>query len=374
MKILVTGGAGFIGSFIVDELVKAGYDVRIYDNLDPQVHGKSRKKPVYLNKNAQFIKGDILDADKFYKAVKDVDVLYHEAAAVGVGQSMYEIRRYVEQNSLGAAVVLDTIANKKTKLKKMLVASSMSMYGEGRYKCPKCGPVAPGLRCFEQLKKRKWDVECPRCSTKLKAVPTDETKPLDPTSIYAIGKRDHEEMFMSVGRAYKLPTVALRYFNAYGPRQALSNPYTGVCAIFSSRILNGGNPVIFEDGLQSRDFIHVKDVARANRLAMEKKAADYQIFNVGSGEPISILEIARTLARKIQPGMNIKPEIKHAFREGDIRHCYADACKIAKTIGFKASIKFEDGIDDLTEWVARQVCEDRTTDAIKELKKRGLTH
>lgn len=373
MKILVTGGAGFIGSFIVDELVTAGYDVRVYDNLDPQVHGKSRKKPAYLNKNAQFIKGDVLDADKFYKAVKDVDVLYHEAAAVGVGQSMYEIRRYVEQNSLGAAVVLDTIANKKTKLKKMLVASSMSMYGEGRYRCPKCGPVAPGLRSFEQLKKRKWDVECPKCSAKLKAVPTDETKPLDPTSIYAIGKRDHEEMFMSVGRAYKIPTVALRYFNAYGPRQALSNPYTGVCAIFSSRILNGGNPVIFEDGLQSRDFIHVKDVARANRLAMEKKAADYQIFNVGSGEPISILEIARMLAKKIQPGMNIKPEIKNSFREGDIRHCYADASKIAKMIGFKASIKFKDGIDELTEWVASQVCEDHTTDAIKELKKRGLT-
>lgn len=373
MRILVTGGAGFIGSFIVDELVRAGHKVRIYDSLDPQVHGKKRKAPSYLNKDAEFVRGDVLDADKFYKAVKDVDVFFHEAAAVGVGQSMYEVRRYVEQNAMGAGVVLDVIANRKHKLKKMLVASSMSMYGEGRYNCRKCGNVTPELRPSEQLKKGIWDVLCPHCSSKLEGVPTDETKPLNPTSIYAIGKRDHEEMFMAIGRAYKIPTVALRYFNAYGPRQALSNPYTGVCAIFSSRILNGGSPVIFEDGLQSRDFIHVKDVARANRLAMEKDAADYQVFNVGSGDPKTILDIAKILARKIQPGRTIEPEIKNAFREGDIRHCFADTSKIEKALGFKTTVRFEDGIEDLTAWVARQTCEDRTIDAIKELKKRGLT-
>jgi dTDP-L-rhamnose 4-epimerase len=180
-------------------------------------------------------------------------------------------------------------------------------------------------------------------------------------------------MFMAIGRAYKIPTVALRYFNAYGPRQALSNPYTGVCAIFSSRILNGGAPVIFEDGLQSRDFIHVKDVARANRLAMEKDAADYQVFNVGSGDPKTILDIAKILAKKIQPKMKINPEIKKAFREGDIRHCFADTSKISKALGFKTTVRFEDGIEDLTGWVASQTCEDRTLLAIKELKKRGLT-
>ncbi|MDD3089485.1 MAG: GDP-mannose 4,6-dehydratase [Candidatus Omnitrophica bacterium] len=374
MKILVTGGAGFIGSFIVDELVRAGHKVRIYDNLDPQVHGKKRKVPVYLNKDAEFVRGDILDADKFHKALKDVDVLFHEAAAVGVGQSMYEIKRYVEQNSLGAGVVLDVIANRKHRLRKMLVASSMSIYGEGKYVCEKCGPVSPGLRGTAQLKNAKWNVLCPGCSRELKAVPTDETKPLNPTSIYAVGKRDHEEMFLAVGRAYKLPTVALRYFNAYGPRQALSNPYTGVCAIFSSALLNGHRPVIFEDGLQTRDFIHVSDVALANRLAMEKKAADYGVFNVGSGKPKTILRIAELLAERISPRKEIKPIVKRAFREGDIRHCYADTTQIQKKLGFKPRVAFEDGIDELTEWVRSQVCEDKTLDAIKELKARGLTH
>ena len=373
MKILVTGGAGFIGSFIVDELVEAGHKVRIYDSLDPQVHGKRRKAPSYLNKEAEFIKGDVLDEESFYKAVKDVEVLFHEAAAVGVGQSMYEIRRYTEQNTLGAASVLDVIANRKNKLKKMIVASSMSIYGEGKYSCRKCGIVHPQLRTDGQLKKGVWDVLCPACSGVLEPMPTDETKPVNPTSIYAVNKRDHEEMFMAVGRAYKLPTVALRYFNAYGPRQALSNPYTGVCAIFSSAILNGNRPVVFEDGLQSRDFIHVKDVARANRLVMEGAEADYQVFNVGSGKPQTILDIARILAGKIKPGEEIKPEIKNSFREGDIRHCYADTSKIERMIGFKPNINFESGMNDLTEWVASQVCEDRSSQAIKELKKRGLT-
>ncbi len=373
MKILVTGGAGFIGSFIVDELVEAGHKVRIYDSLDPQVHGRKRKAPAYLNKKAEFIKGNVLDGGKFYKAVKDVDVLFHEAAAVGVGQSMYEIKRYTEQNTLGAAVVLDVIANKKHRLKKMIVASSMSIYGEGKYVCPKCGPVCPPLRTERQLKKGIWDVLCPCCSAAMKPVPTDEEKPVNPTSIYAVNKRDHEEMFLAVGRAYKIPTVALRYFNVYGPRQALSNPYTGVCAIFSSRILNNRPPVIFEDGLQSRDFIHVKDIARANRIVMEKKKADYQVFNVGSGAPKTIVDIARILARKIKPGAALNVEIKNAYREGDIRHCYADTSKIEKMIGFKPAIKFEDGIKDLTGWVANQVCEDRSSLAMKELKKRGLT-
>lgn len=373
MKILVTGGAGFIGSFIVDELVQAGHEVKIYDDLDPQVHGKAREVPDYVNLSAEFIKGNVLDADRFHAAVKDVDVLFHQAAAVGVGQSMYEIRKYVEQNSLGGASVLDVIINREHRLKKIIVASSMSIYGEGRYRCSECGPVYPGLRKAEQLAGGRWEVECPGCGKPLEGMATDESKPLDPTSIYAVTKRDHEEMFLSIGRAYKLPTVALRYFNAYGPRQALSNPYTGVCAIFSSRLLNGESPVIFEDGLQSRDFIHVKDIARANILAMEKKEADYQVFNVGSGAPKSIREIAEILAEKIQPGAGIKPLISGSFREGDIRHCFADISKIEKLLGFKATIEFSRGIDDLTGWVAVQTCEDRSDEAIKELKQRGLT-
>jgi dTDP-L-rhamnose 4-epimerase len=373
MKVLVTGGAGFIGSFIVDELLKGGHEVTIYDNLDPQVHGTSRKIPDYVNKEAGFIKADILDEEAFYEAVKDADVLFHQAAAVGVGQSMYQVKRYIEQNTLGAGVMLDTIVNRKNKLQKIIVASSMSIYGEGKYICEAHGAVYPSLRSEKQLKERKWKFRCPECDKELKPAPTDETKPLNPTSIYAITKRDHEEAFLSIGRAYKIPTVALRYFNVYGPRQALSNPYTGVCAIFSSRLLNGEKPVVFEDGLQSRDFIHVKDIARANIMAMGKEEADYQVFNVGSENPKTILEIARILTEKIKPSSGIEPEIKNAFREGDIRHCFADISKIRNTLGFEPSIRFEDGIDDLTEWVSKQTCEDRTTQALQELKKRGLT-
>ncbi|MGB2630341.1 MAG: NAD-dependent epimerase/dehydratase family protein [Candidatus Omnitrophota bacterium] len=372
MKILVTGGAGFIGSFIVDELVARGHEVIIYDDLDPQVHGAARAIPGYINKNAEFIKGDILDGDTLYKALKDVDVLFHEAAAVGVGQSMYQIKKYIEQNTLGAGVILDTLVNRKNKVKKMLVASSMSIYGEGKYTCKAHGGVYPPLRTDEQLKEKKWKLLCPECAAELEPVPTDEMKPLNPVSIDAITKRDHEEAFLSVGRAYKIPAVALRYFNVYGPRQALSNPYTGVCAIFSSRLLNNERPVIFEDGLQSRDFIHVKDIVRANVLAMEREEADYQVFNVGSGRPKSILEIARILSEKIKPGAGITPEIKHTFRAGDIRHCFADSTKIKSVLGFEPSVRFEDGIDDLTEWVSRQVCEDNVVQAMQELKDRGL--
>lgn len=372
MKTLVTGGAGFIGSFIVDELLASGHEVKVYDDLDEQVHGTSQEKPEYLTGEAEFIKANVLDAEKFYSAVKDVDILFHQAATVGVGQSMYEIKRYTEQNSLGAATMLDVLANRKHRLKKMIVASSMSIYGEGRCSCPDCGSVSPGLRRRVQLEKKEWELKCPRCGKETKPLPTDETKPLNPTSIYAITKRDHEEAFLAVGRAYKIPAVALRYFNVYGPRQALSNPYTGVCAIFSSRILNGEAPRIFEDGLQSRDFIHVKDIARANIIAMEKEEADYECFNVGSGEVQTILDIAKVLAKKINPGKNIQPEVTNAFREGDVRHCFADTSKIEKVLGFKPRIKFEDGIPDLVEWVRGETAEDLSDQAMLKLKEKGL--
>jgi dTDP-L-rhamnose 4-epimerase len=373
MKALVTGGAGFIGSFIVDGLVEQGHEVAVYDNLDPQVHGASGELPGYLNKNARIIKESILNEDAFYNAVKDADVLFHQAAVVGVGQSMYQVRRYVEQNSLGAGAMLDVIVNKKNKLKKIIVASSMSIYGEGKYTCEEHGTIYPPLRTDEQLKRKEWKVKCPECGRDLFPVPTDELKPLNPTSIYAVTKRDHEEAFLSIGRAYEIPTVALRYFNVYGSRQALSNPYTGVCAIFSSRLLNGQSPVIFEDGHQSRDFIHVSDIVRANLLAMEKEEADYQVFNVGTGDPKTIQEVAHILSDKIKPEEHIEPEIKYAFREGDIRHCFADISKIKDTLGFEPSVKFEKGIEELTEWVSSQICEDNMAKAMQELKSKGLT-
>ncbi len=372
-KVLVTGGAGFIGSFIVDELVRRGYRVRILDNLEPQVHGPERIAPEYLNPDAEFINADIRDSEAVRRALDGVEILFHEAALVGVGQSMYQIRRYTDINATGAASVLDVIAAGKNAVRKMLVASSMSIYGEGKYECGKCGAVHPKLRSVDQLRDGRWEMPCPHCNETARPVPTDEDKPLLPTSIYAVNKRDHEEMFLAVGNAYKIPTVALRYFNVYGPRQALSNPYTGVCAIFSARLLNGKSPVIFEDGLQSRDFVHVRDIVQANMLAMEKQEADYQVFNVGSGRPLAILDIARILTSKIAPESELEPEIANKFREGDIRHCYADISRIRSSLGYEPSVPFEDGIDELTRWVGTQVADDRFEQARKELEERGLT-
>lgn len=371
VNILVTGGAGFIGSHLADALIRKGHFVRVLDNLDPQVHGASGEKPDHLNKEAQFIKADIRNYALLKKALKDIEVIFHLAARVGIGQSMYEISKYTGINTLGTANLLDILIGAKDKIKKLIVASSMSIYGEGKYGCKKCGAVYPQLRKEQQLKNKIWEMVCERCGQKnSKPLPTDELKPLFPASIYAINKRDQEEMCLVIGRAYKIPTVALRYFNVYGPRQALSNPYTGVAAIFSSRILNKHSPLIFEDGLQSRDFIHVSDIVAANILAMERKEADYQVFNVGTGRAVTVLEVAEILIKKLNP--QIKPEIAGRFREGDIRHCYADATRIKKTLDFKPKIKFEDGMDGLIEWVKRQKADDLLDKMRGELKKKGL--
>ena len=370
MKILVTGGAGFIGSHLVDALIKKGHSVRILDNLEPQVHGILRRRPSYLNKEAEFIKGDIRNHDIFKKAVKNIEIIFHQAARVGVGQSMYEIKRYIETNTLGTTNLLDILINERHKVRKLIVASSMSIYGEGRYRCKHCGIVYPQLRTTKQIKMKSWEMICGRCSQKLKPIATNEDKPLFPTSIYAITKRDQEEMCLVIGAAYKIPTVALRYFNVYGPRQALSNPYTGVLAIFSSRILNNGPPLIFEDGLQSRDFIHVKDIVQANLLAMERREADYEVFNVGTGIPRTIMDIAKLLIKKMNPQLRIR--LMNRFRAGDIRHCYADITKIQKKLRFLPKIKFEESIIKLADWLSKQKAVDNIEKATFELKSKGL--
>jgi len=366
MKILVTGGAGFIGSHLVDALVEKGHDVTIYDYLEPQVHAK---QPDYLNQSADFVKGDIRDKDKLRKLILDTDVVFHQAAMVGVGQSMYQIEKYVDVNTLGTAKLLDVLANEEHDVKKLIVASSMSIYGEGKYECEDCGVVYPKLRSEEQLKTREWEMKCPNCRKIVKPVPTDENKPLQPTSIYAITKKDQEEMCLVTGRAYGIPIVALRYFNVHGPRQSLSNPYTGVCAIFSSRIKNDNPPLIFEDGLQTRDFVSVKDIAQANLLAMENSRMNYGSFNVGTGSPISILSIADTLIRLY--GKNLRPQIVNKYRSGDIRHCYADISKIKK-LGFKPQINFEQGMKELVEWGESQEAVDMFEEAHGELVSKGL--
>lgn len=366
MKVLVTGGAGFIGSHLVDALIAEGHDVRVYDSLVPQVHGgpptprlarggaadrrpqsslrsrpptadpstssgRRRRPPAHLNPEAEFVYGDMRDREALRKALQGVEVIFHQAAEVGVGQSMYEITRYVEANTGGTALLLELLANEPHRVQKLIVASSMSIYGEGAYECPVHGVVYPRLRPTEQLAAREWEVRCPMpkdatrntqhaarntqytthnntpCGLPLTPLPTTEDKPLFPTSIYAISKMDQELMCLAVGHAYGIPVVALRYFNVYGPRQALSNPYTGVAAIFSARLLNGNRPLVFEDGLQSRDFIHVSDIVRANLLAMERDEANYGVFNVGTGEPHTVLDVAYALAKGL--GVDIEPEL-----------------------------------------------------------------
>ena len=367
-KILVTGGAGFIGSHLVDALVEEGHEVRILDNLEPQVHGN--KIPDYLNHEAEFIRGDIRDEYMLRKALKNIEVVFHQAAIVGVGQSMYHINQYMDINTQGTAKLLDVIVNDNYDIEKLVVASSMSIYGEGEYVCEEHNTVYPDVRTRSQLEARDWDVKCPECGKKVKPQYTGENKPLHPTSIYAISKRDQEEMCLVIGRAYGIPTVALRYFNGYGPRQALSNPYTGVCAIFSSRIKNGKPPLIYEDGLQKRDFISVHDIVTANLLAMRKKEADYEVFNVGTGEPITISGVADILIKLYEK--DFQPEVISKYRAGDIRHCYADISKIKSILGFEPEYSLTDGMRELYQWGDRAFGEDNSQKVQEELKIKSL--
>lgn len=369
MKILVTGGAGFIGSFIVDKLIEKGHDVRIFDSLDPQVHPNS-KKPEWLNKDAEFIQGDVRDYDAFKKAIDGMEIVFHHAAAVGVGQSQYQIKHYIDVNTGGTANLMDILVNNKTTVKKVIVAASMSSYGEGAYECTEHGLVRPSSRPEEQMIKGNWEQTCPQCGIDVKPIPIKETDALNISSIYALSKKDQEDIVMTIGKAYNIPCVALRFFNVYGPRQSLSNPYTGVAAIFMSRIKNDHNPIIYEDGLQSRDFINVLDLADANITAMEKDEANYQIFNVGVQDPVSILDIAETLAKLY--GKEIKPNIQNKYRNGDIRHCFADISKMRSKLGWSPKISFEEGMKNLIEWAYGEEAIDKSDQALNELKEKGL--
>jgi dTDP-L-rhamnose 4-epimerase len=369
LNILVTGGAGFIGSHLVDALIEKGHRVRILDSIVEQVHGD--KIPEHLNKEAEFIKADVCDAEAVRKALDGIDVVYHEAAEVGVGQSMYEIVRYVKANDLGTAVLLEEIIKRPGQFRKLVVASSMSIYGEGAYFCEACDKtIYPQLRSGEQLAAHRWELECETCGAELKPAGTTEEKTLFPTSVYAVSKQDQEQYCLSVGRAYKIPTVALRYFNVYGTRQALSNPYTGVCAIFSARLMNDERPVIFEDGGQTRDFVHVSDIVQANLLALESDKANYNAINIGTGRPISVGEISQLLAKGLDK--NIEPELVGKFREGDIRHCVADISKARDLLKYQPQVTLEEGLLALLDWVKDQRPDDRVAAATAELAARNL--
>jgi dTDP-L-rhamnose 4-epimerase len=369
-SVLVTGGAGFIGSHLVDRLLAVGHSVRVLDSLEPQVHGSS---PGYRNAGAEYLEGSVLDRKLLADALDGVERVVHLAAQVGVGQSMYEIARYVRDNSLGTATLLELMSERRSSIEALVVASSMSIYGEGAYECEQCGSTDAGVgRSLEALRLRHWEPVCRTCGAIARPISTPEQKRLECDSVYAISKRDQEELSLAVGRAYGIRTVALRFFNVYGPRQSLSNPYTGVVAIFLSRLLNDSAPSVFEDGLQSRDFVHVADVVQAIELALAADDVDGVALNVGAGSPTTVLDIARTLSAQL--GVDIDPEIVQRFRHGDIRHCYADISAAKRVLGFRPAISLEDGLADLIAWTRREApeAEDRTEASSAQLAERGL--
>ncbi len=373
-KILVTGGAGFIGSHLVNALVERGHDVRVLDNLDPQVHEVGAEPRAILEHvrtgRVEFRCDDVRDPEAVRRALVDVDVVFHQAAAVGVGQSMYRVADYVSVNTLGAGVLLEAISQQRPRPSKLIVASSMALYGEGKYQCPEHGEVSPLPRENAQFETGHWELRCDWCGLEVEPLPTDELKRLQPASVYAITKRDHEELFLTVGRAYDMPTVALRYFNVYGPGQSLDNPYTGVAAIFASRLLNHRAPLVFEDGYQSRDFVHVSDIVQANLLALDSAAADGLVLNVGTGRRLTLVDMVAALRERLG---GPSPEFLGLFRHCDIRHCYADITQIRERLGYRPRVCFEDGIDDLAAWAEGREATDRVEQAKSELESARLT-
>lgn len=368
-RILITGGAGFIGSHVADEALEHGYEVRAFDNLSRQVHGPDAERPFYLNPHVELIKGDVRDKESLSKALKNVDAVFHFAALVGVGQSMYQFEEYTAVNNVGTANLIESlIANP---VEKLVVASSMSVYGEGMYYDVDGAPYMQCEREIDDLKAGKWEV-FDRMGRPLSPAATGEKKTPCLSSVYALSKYDQERMCMMAGRAYNIPTAALRFFNVYGSRQALSNPYTGVLAIFASRLLNNRPPLIFEDGNQLRDFVSVKDVAYACLLALQKPEANGNVFNIGSGQRHSVREIAEKLAAAMNKP-EIEPEITNKYRMGDIRHCFADISKAKTALGFEPRISFEEGLSGLSSWLEGQIAVDKALEASEELASRGLT-
>jgi len=363
---LITGGAGFIGSHLADELLAQGHRVRALDNLTPQVHENGR--PDYLHPDVELVEGDVRDKRVVRDALRNVDTVVHFAARVGVGQSMYEIADYIAVNTQATGVLLEAILDRP--VRKLLVASSMSVYGEGAYVTTDGESFTTCERTRAQLEQGEWDA-VDDAGRPLVPVPTPEDKRPALSSVYALTKFDQERLCLMFGAAYDVPVVALRFFNTYVPRQALSNPYTGVLAIFASRLLNGRPPLVFEDGRQRRDFVSVSDVARACRLALERGEADGHAINVGSGRDVSVLEVAEQLASVL--GVAVEPEIAGKYRAGDIRHCFADVSLAHELLGYEPRVRLEQGMAELAEWLEGQVAEDRVDDAAAELAARGLT-
>ena len=368
--VLVTGGAGFIGSHLVDALLERRERVRVLDNLDPLAH-REGTVPEHLSAEAELLRGDLGDPAAVESALEGVDRVFHLGGAVGNGESMMNVRRAVDANCGGSATLLEAVLARRDRIRRLVVASSMVVYGEGTYRCAEHGEVQPGARPVEQLHRRDWEPRCPLDGEPVDFVPAREDHGLRPISVYGVTKRDQEELALVLGGAFGLEAVALRYLNAYGPRQALGNPYTGVAAIFAARVLNGRRPLVFEDGRQVRDLIHVSDVVRATLAAMDTPAASGHAINVAAGRRIEILELARSLARELGRE-DLEPELPGEFRAGDIRHCLADTTRARKLLGFEAETELADGLPELAEWVAGQTVTERGDEAVAEMRARNL--
>lgn len=373
-KILITGGSGFIGSNLALKLSNKEYDVVVLDKMSKQIHGNDYKKS-QLYKNIEgkvdFILGDVENKDDWKKALKDVNVIVHLAAETGTGQSMYEIERYTDVNIKGTAIMLDLLTNERHNVRKVVVASSRAIYGEGKYSCNVHGDVYPLSRIEKFLSQKDFNVKCPYCNLNVNLVGTTENSKIHPTSIYGFTKQGQEEMCMIVGKSLNIPVVAYRYQNVYGPGQSLKNPYTGILSIFSTRIKNGNDINVFEDGLESRDFIYIDDVIDATILGIEKEEANYQSFNVGTGIATDVITVANTLKNKYKSNVEIK--ISGNYRLGDIRHNFADISKIRTHLGFEPKVDFVTGISNFVDWVnTQEVEEDNYEKSIEEMKRKGL--
>ena len=369
-NVLITGGAGFIGSHLTDELIANGHNVVLLDNLHPQVHGEENKTPDYINPKAEFVYGDVRDRKVLQPLLENVDIVFHFAAYTGVGQSMYQIESYMDVNVQSASLLFELLSQKVGGIKKVILASSRAVYGEGLYQCPSGHITHPKPRSLQQFQQEQWDMKCDECGRETVPIPTSEETVPDPASIYAISKLTLEQIGLLIGATYNVPCTALRFFNVFGSRQSLDNPYTGVINTFVTRLVNSKPPQVYEDGLESRDFVHVFDVVQSCMLAMENDAADGKVFNVGSGQKLTLLEVAATISDLLN---GPAPVVTGQYRAGDIRHCFADISNIQSKLGYKPQLSFEAGMKELLASLSEKKWVDNTKLAEQELVKRGLS-
>lgn len=370
-KILITGGAGFIGSNLALRLLDLEYEITVLDNLSPQIHTENSKLYDSIKNKVNFIKGDVRNKEDWLAALDGQNAVVHLAAETGTGQSMYEVEKYTDVNIKGTAILLDYLTNETHDIQKVIIASSRAIYGEGKYHCEQHGDVYPLERSEHDLANGDFEVKCPVCGAKVTLAKTDENSKIHPSSIYGITKQNQEQMVMVTCKSLNIPAVAFRYQNVYGPGQSLSNPYTGILSIFSTRIKNNNDLNIFEDGEESRDFVYIEDVVTATVKGLEEDSANGEVFNIGSGVGTTVSSVAKELKHNYQSGIDIK--VSGSYRIGDIRHNIADLSKANKKLGFEPQVSFSDGVAQFTAWVNSQAIEDDCyEESISEMKEKGL--